>query len=161
MENYNIYIRIFKKREQEVVLEKDYKYFRLENILEKRKRFKRIVLILDIFLLIISCISYRYIYAVETGKLIYSEETEKFIAENKTPVFSIEKIILYSSADWIDNSDEKLQSIDISQFTDIEIFINNKGRSEEITAENTVSKIYIDSIQIDADSRRRRENIKL
>ena len=126
---------------------------------EKRKIFKRLLLVLDVFLLILSIISYRYIYAVETGKIIYSEQTEKFVEENKRPVFSIEKIVLYSSADWVDNSDGKLQNLDISQFTDISIFINNKGRSEEITAENTISKMYIDNIKIEGDSRRRRKNI--
>ena len=126
--------------------------------MEKRKIFKRMLLILDIFLLIISIISYRYIYAVETGKLIYSEQTEKFVEENKTPVFSVEKIVLYSSADWVDNSDGKLQSLDISQFTDIEIFINNKGKSEELTAENTISKLYIDNIKVEGDNRRRRKS---
>ena len=127
--------------------------------MEKRKIFKRLLLVLDVFLLILSIISYRYIYAVETGKIIYSEQTEKFVEENKRPVFSIEKIVLYSSADWVDNSDGKLQNLDISQFTDISIFINNKGRSEEITAENTISKMYIDNIKIEGESRRRRKNI--
>ena len=113
---------------------------------------RRVVLLIDILLLVIAFFCYKYIFKVETNKLIYADETEKFVSGNVSPVFKIERIVLYSSANWIDNSNEKLRNIDISQFTDIEIFINNKTKNDSITAENTISKLYIDNIKIECSS---------
>ena len=72
----------------------------------------------------------------------------RFVEENKEPVFKIGKIILYSSANAIDNSNGLLKNFDISQFTDIEIYIDNTTKNKEITAENTISELYIDNIKI-------------
>lgn len=41
-----------------------------------------------------------------------------------------------------------LKNFDISQFTDIEIYIDNKAKSKEISAENTINEMYIDNIKI-------------
>ena len=98
------------------------------------------LIIIELVLLVISICTYKYIFEVETTRRIYAEETEKFVEENKNPIFSIDKIILCSSATAVDNSDGKLNDLNISQYTDISLYINNKGRSEEITAENTVNK---------------------
>ena len=118
----------------------------------KENRINKIILFIDIILLVVSIIAYKYIFQVETGKRIYSEEAEQFVAENENPVFKIDKIILYSSANAVDNSNGELKSLDISQFTDIEIFINNKTKSEEITAENTINELFIDNIKIESNS---------
>ena len=109
---------------------------------------KPLIIIIDIILLIVSIIAYKYIYEVEVGKQIYSEEAVRFVEENKEPVFKIGKIILYSSANAIDNSNGLLKNFDISQFTDIEIYIDNTTKNKEITAENTISELYIDNIKI-------------
>lgn len=113
---------------------------------------RKLIILIDIILLIVSIICYKYIYKVEIGKRIYSEETEKFVEENKEPIFRIGKIILYSSANAIDNSEGKLQNIDISQFTDIELYVDNKIKNKELTAENTINKLYIDNIKINCNS---------
>ena len=118
----------------------------------KASKRNKIILIINIVLLIVSIIAYKYIFQVETGRRIYLEESEKFVAENESPVFEINKIILYSSANAIDNSNGELKSLDISQFTDIELFINNKAKSEEITAENTINELFIDNIKIESNS---------
>lgn len=112
----------------------------------------KIILIIDIVLLFISFVAYKHIFQVETGKRIYSEESERFAEENKNPVFKVDQIILYSSANAVDNSNGELKSLDISQFTDIEIFINNKTKSEEITAENTINELFIESIKVENNS---------
>ena len=119
--------------------------------MEKKRISRKLLLLIDIILLIVSIIAYKFIYNVETCKLIYAEQSEKFVSQNISPVFRIDKIVLYSSANWIDNSNGKLRNIDISQFTDIEIFINNLNKVDTITPENTVSKLYIDKISIDCD----------
>lgn len=110
------------------------------------------LLIIDILLLIICIFTYKHIYEVEMVRRIYAEESEKFVEDNKNPVFKINQIILYSSANAVDNSDGNLKDIDISQFTDIEIFIDNKNKSEEITGENTINEMYITNIKIEPKS---------
>lgn len=118
--------------------------------MEKKAKIIRILMtIVAIILLIVVIISYRYIYKREMAKVTYAEESEKFAEENQAPIFKIDKIILYSSANTTDNSEnEELKNLDISQFTDIEIYINNKGNSSELTAENTVNSLTIDNIKI-------------
>lgn len=118
--------------------------------MEKKAKIIRLVMsIVAIILLIVVIISYRYIYNKEKAKVLYAEESEKFAEENKSPIFKIDKIVLYSSANTTDNSEnEELKSLDISQFTDIVIYINNKGNGTELTAENTVNSLTIDDIKI-------------
>lgn len=120
--------------------------------MKKRKINTTLVLTIDIILLVLSIFTYRYIFSVESLKKSYAEETTKFIENNENPVFKIGQIILYSSANAIDNSNGDLKDIDISQFTDMEIYIDNKVKSEEITAENTINEMYINNIKIESKS---------
>ena len=69
--------------------------------------------------------------------------------QNENDIFSIEKIQLHSSANAIDNSkDHSLSNLNVSQYTDISIYINNSGSSNDLTDENTIKKLYIDNISI-------------
>ena len=86
---------------------------RNEKILKKKSIDIKIIILIDIVLLIAVFFAYKNIYTVETRKTIYAEASEKFVEENKQPVFKIGKIILYSSANAIDNSDGQLKDIDI------------------------------------------------
>lgn len=114
---------------------------------------KRIVLIIDIILLIMSINGYKYIYQTEQVKTMFVGEAVRFVEENSNPVFKINKLVLYSSAHAVDNSqDGRMEDIDISQFTDIAIYIDNKGKTEEITAENTINELYIDNLEIKVPS---------
>lgn len=110
------------------------------------------LIIIDIILLIVSIATYKHIYKVEIAKRTYLEESTKFAEENKIPIFKIGKIILYSSANAVDNSDGNLKDIDISQFTDMLIYIDNTTKTSELSAENTVSQIYVDKIKITSKS---------
>ena len=118
--------------------------------MNKRKINNKVLLIIDIVLLVISIFTYKYIFEVESLKKIYSEQTSRFIEDNENPVFRIGKIILYSSANAVDKSNGELKDLDISQFTDLEIYIDNKVKSEEITAENTINQMYINNIKIES-----------
>ena len=120
--------------------------------MKKGKINTTLVLTIDIVLLILSIFTYRYIFSVETLRKNYTEETLEFIENNENPVFKIGQIILYSSASAIDNSNGELKDIDISQFTDMEIYIDNKSKNAEITAENTINEMYINNIKIDGKS---------
>ncbi len=116
-------------------------------ILKKKYLDIKLIILADIILVITVFFAYKQIFIMEQRKNIYAETSEKFVEENKQPVFKIGKIILYSSANAVDNSDGQLKDIAISQFTDIEIYIDNTKKSEEITAENTLNEMYIDNIK--------------
>lgn len=71
---------------------------------------------------------------------------------NQNPVFKIDKVLLFSSANATDNTEEKsLKDLDINQFTDIAIYINNTSYIQEQTQENTVKALRIDNIEILSD----------
>ena len=71
---------------------------------------------------------------------------------NQNPVFKIDKILLYNSANAIDNTEEKsLKDIDISQFTDIAIYIDNTSYIKELSQENTVKAVRVDKIELSSD----------
>ncbi len=112
----------------------------------------KFLIFIEIVIAILVFFAYKNIYSIELQKQLYAESSEKFVEENKEPVFKIGKIILYSSANAIDNSNELLKDIDISQFTDIEIYIDNTKKSEAITAENTINEMYIDNIKVSTPS---------
>lgn len=118
--------------------------------MKKRKINLISTIIVIIFLGIISILGYKYIFEVETLRNRYAEESVEFIENNNNPVFRIGQIILYSSASATDNSDGQLKNIDISQFTDMSIYIDNKGKIEEITPENTINEMYITNIKIES-----------
>lgn len=83
----------------------------------------------------------------------FSEDMVKISENNQNKVFSIQKIILCSNANAIDNSEKKdLTNLSIYQYTDIAIYINNKNTIQELTKENTISELYIDNINIETSS---------
>lgn len=118
--------------------------------MKKRKINLISTIIVIIILCIISILGYKYIFEVETLRNRYAEESVEFVENNNNPVFRIGQIILYSSASATDNSDGQLKNIDISQFTDMSIYIDNKGKIEEITPENTINEMYITNIKIES-----------
>lgn len=119
---------------------------------KKAKVIQILMLIVTIILLVIVIFSYRYIYNRESAIRKYAEESEKFVEENQESIFKIDRIILYSSANTTDNSEnQELKSLDISQFTDIEIYIDNKQNGSELTAENSVNSLAIDDIKISSN----------
>ena len=66
---------------------------------------------------------------------------------NENTIFSIQKVVLYSNANAIDNSkDQSLSDVSICQYSDLGISIDNSQSSSELTDENTVKQLYIDNI---------------
>ena len=112
----------------------------------------KILLVIDIFLIIVSILGCRYIFGLELQKTVFTNQLEQFSKENKNPVFRVGQIILYSSANAIDNSDGRLENVSISQFTDLAIYIDNKNKSSKLTAENTIKELYIDNIKVKVNS---------
>lgn len=112
-------------------------------------------LIISILVIIAILLTFGYFKIIKKRISIskFANESETFVNNNEKPIFKIDKIVLYSSASAVDNSTgEVLQDLDISQYTDISIDIDNKLRNSDITTENTVKKLYIDNINIDINS---------
>jgi len=99
-------------------------------------------------LLIICSVGYKFIIDRTTATKEFENELVALAEKNDIPVFYVQKIMLYSSAGIVDNSENKnLSDIDISQYTDIAIYLKNKAE-EGLTAENTISKLWIDEINL-------------
>jgi len=109
------------------------------------------VLTIIIVLILMSIILYTYykIIYMHRNNNIFAQESEKYSQEANNPVFKIDKVLMYSDANIEDLSEDKnLSQINISQFTDFAIYIDNKVKSSDITAENTINKLYVDNISI-------------
>lgn len=70
--------------------------------------------------------------------------------KTESNIFKINSILLYSSANAINNTDEqsKQWNLNIYQYTDIAINIDNMISYKELTNKNTVKKIYIDNFNL-------------
>lgn len=75
------------------------------------------------------------------------EQSVLSIAEiNSKNVFSLDKIFLFSSANATNNATNNAQwDLNISQYSDIAIFINNN--SNELTNENLIKELYLDEFK--------------
>ena len=116
--------------------------------MKNKKKIKILVIIFIIILIILI-----FIYGKIIQKhLINRRMVNNFIEiskNNEEQVFKIEKIILCSSANAIDRSEEKnLQDLDIYQYTDIAVYIDN---GEELSNKNTIKKLYIDNISLEGN----------
>lgn len=113
------------------------------------KNEKKAVLIAFVFLFTVMYGYWYFIFSPLLGALKYANESSAFVLANEEPIFRIKEIILYSSAYGIDNSErEILKDIDLHQFTDISISIDNKSYISDLSNKNTVSELYIDNIHI-------------
>lgn len=115
-----------------------------------KRKFKintKYVLVILIIILIILV----YIYGSIINKHLkikhFAENNMQVHENNKEQVFKVEKIVICSSANAIDLSEEKnLQDLNIYQYTDIAVYIDN---GEEFTNKNTIKELYIDNISLE------------
>lgn len=135
-------------------------------------------------LFILACIVvFAFIYvlnkSIQENK--FAIQMEKLFSKNENPVFCLDKIVLYSGANAIDNSEGKtLQDLNVCQFTDMAIYIDNmvdiKALIKESDAmnvstvttddeaskkikEHTIKELYIDNIKINGVSNRGKKTI--
>lgn len=113
---------------------------------QKKKNQIFLIVLLLILISLIYC-TIRFVVLEIYWRNNDTKYAEEIYEKNKEPVFEISKIINYSSAEAIDNS-ETLQDFDISQYSDFAIFIDNHSKIEELTEENTVKELYIDNFKI-------------
>ena len=114
-----------------------------------------------IFLIIVICVFTIKNVLIEC--YLRSADTKyavRIAEKNKTTVFRLSKLITYSGAEAKDNSD-KLQDFNISQYSDIALYIDNHYGSEELTKENTIKELYVDNFKIKLPARKEGETQNL
>lgn len=110
----------------------------------------KILIVIFLIILIVMIFLYGIIIQEHIARKRFSEKNMEVYQNNEEKVFKIEKIILCSSANAIDRSEEKnLQNLSIYQYTDIAIYIDN---GDELSGKNTISKLYIDNISLEGES---------
>lgn len=119
----------------------------------KIKNVKLAFVILIILAIVVLLIYYRFVFSTAFSRNNYANQMEEIAEENKNPIFSVQRVLLYSSANAVDNSEnQSLSNVAISQFTDISIFIDNAQTISDLTDENTVKELYIDNISMTTKS---------
>lgn len=115
----------------------------------KMKNLKIVLAILLVILCILAVVCYNVVLYTHFVKENFAEEAVKIAEGNENPVFKVHKVLLYSSANAVDVTDtQALQGLNICQYTDIAIYLDNTSYIYDITSENTINQLYIDNIQI-------------
>lgn len=111
----------------------------------KNERLAFTILILALF--VVFLLYYNLVFSVVFARNSFANEMIEISDQNESAIFTIQKILLYSSANAIDNSeDQSLRNMSINQYTDISIYIDNISTISELTDENTIKELYIDNI---------------
>lgn len=119
----------------------------------KIKNVKLAFAILIILLFIIFLLYYHFILVKSSVKNNFTNQMVEISDENENSIFNIQKILVYSNATAVDNSeDQSLKDISISQYSDISIYIDNTSYITDLTNENTIKELYIDNIVINSNS---------
>ena len=114
----------------------------------KKKMNTKTKLILCILLIIFLIFSIRNIVMCQVANRNLAELADSFYMSNAKTVFSIDKIILYSSANAIKNEVTRpVWDLNVYQYTDIAIYINNHS-DDELNSENAIKTLYIDNIKL-------------
>lgn len=114
----------------------------------KPKMKKIIHAIIIIFLIVILIFLFQSTYNKLLQKKIFENNIMNFAEKNSKKIFSIDKIVLFSSCDSKNKTSSQTNFTieNLYTYTDIAIFINNN--SEENTLENTLKKVKISNIKI-------------
>lgn len=121
--------------------------------MKKNKIKSFVILLLLIILIILLFLCYDLCFKNSYARKDFSEQLIEIASQNKNPIFKIQKILIYSSANAIDKSEnESLQDLSIFQYSDIAVYIDNTSTIYDITNENTVKELYIDNINISTNS---------
>lgn len=116
--------------------------------MKKRHTKTKSKFILTVLIILIICFLIGFIvYEIGIQKT-QNSSFSKEQAPKKSDTFRIRKIILFSSADAVQNeaTNKSTWNVNVSQFTDIAIYIDNHLENG-FSKENTIAKLYIDNIQ--------------
>ena len=116
---------------------------------------KLIFVILLIALFVVFLLYYVFVFSKSFARNQFANEMINISDENENSIFSIQKLLLYSSANAIDSSEnQSLKNMSIYQYTDLSIYIDNLETVSDLTDENTVKELYIDNIVITSNADR-------
>lgn len=125
----------------------------MKKIKFKIKNVRLAFILLMILAFIVLLLYYNFVFSTVSARNKFANEMIEISDENETSIFNIQKILLYSSANAIDNSEnQSLKDLSICQYTDLSIYIDNSSSSSELTDENTIKELYIDNINITSTS---------
>ena len=118
--------------------------------LKQKIRHPRLVfVILMIALFAVFLLYYFFVFSGMFARNQFTNEMVEISEQKEKSIFSVQKLLLYSSASAIDNSEDKsLSDLSICQYSDLSIYIDNLATISELTDENTVKELYIDNIVI-------------
>lgn len=112
------------------------------------KNEKLIFKVLIIALFIIFLLYYNFVFSVTLARNSFANQMIEISEQNENSIFNIQKILLYSNANAIDNSENhSLKNMSICQYTDLSIYIDNTSYISDLTDENTIKELYIDDIK--------------
>lgn len=114
-----------------------------------KPKIKKIIhAIIIIFLIVILIFLFQNTYNKLLQKKTFENSIMNFAKKNSKKIFSIDKIVLFSSCDSKNKTSSQTNFTieNLYTYTDIAIFINNN--SEENTLENTLKKVKISNIKI-------------
>lgn len=104
-------------------------------------------LIVTIALIILCIVMIVYTVKIYVVNEKFADSVSEIARLNSKTVFSIDRIYLYSSADANSNETNKpIWDLEIFQFTDIALYINNRDESG-VTYENTIKTLTIDNVK--------------
>lgn len=116
---------------------------------------KLIFVILLIALFVVFLLYYVFVFSKSFARNQFANDMINISDENESSIFSVQKLLLYSSANAIDNSEnQSLKNMSICQYTDLSIYIDNLETVSDLTDENTVKELYIDNIVITSNADR-------
>ena len=125
----------------------------MKNFKFKIKNVKLAFALLIILAIVVLLLFYHFVLADVFSRNNFANQMIELSDENETSVFNIQKILLYSDANAIANSeDHSLKNMSICQFTDLSIYLDNSSSNTELSSENTVKELYIDNINITSKS---------
>ena len=114
-------------------------------------KFYRKIEILVVLLIVLSVSIYAYVHQNRMNNS-FSEYVEKINMLNNNTIFSIDKIYLYSSASAINNTDARpIWNLNVNQFTDIALFINNRY-DQGLNYSNSIKSLEISDISFNKGS---------
>ncbi len=113
----------------------------------KIKNERLVFAILIIVSFVVFLLYHNLVFSVVLARNAFANEMIEIADENENAIFTVQKVLLYSNANAIDNSeDQSLKDMSICQYSDISIYIDNTNAISELTDENTIKQLYIDNI---------------
>lgn len=114
---------------------------------------KVVFVVLMISLFVIFLLYYVFVFSKIIAKNQFANQMIEISDKNENPIFTVQKVLLYSSATSIDKSEDRtLKNMSVCQFTDLSIYLDNLSTVSELTNENTIKELYIDNIKLTSNS---------